>query len=72
MRTLIPFLANALHAMRPAGPAPMMSTSTLLSGINGLGDDDILWTLPKHKDEKDIAIWDKSSGFYALIVIILG
>ena len=58
MRTLTPFLANALHAMTPAGPAPMMSTSTWLSDIDGVGDD-ILWSSPKHKDEKDIAIWDK-------------
>ena len=57
MRTLTPFFANALHAMTPAGPAPMMSTSTWLSGIDGVGDDsdrDILWTLPKNQDEKDI------------------
>lgn len=59
MRTLTPFLANALHAITPAGPAPMMSTSTWLSaGIDGVGDD-ILWTSPKYKDQKDIAIWDK-------------
>lgn len=56
MRTLTPFFANALHAMTPAGPAPMMSTSTWLSGIDGVGDD-IMWALPKKKDEKDIAIW---------------
>ena len=40
MRTLTPFLANALHAMTPAGPAPMMSTSTWLSDIDGVGDSD--------------------------------
>ena len=41
MRTLTPFLANALQAMTPAGPAPMMSTSTWLSDIDidGVGDD---------------------------------
>ena len=55
MRTLTPFFASALHAMTPAGPAPMMSTSTWHSGIDGVGDDrDILWTLPKNQDEKDI------------------
>lgn len=27
----MPFLARALHAMTPAGPAPTMRTSTLLS-----------------------------------------
>ena len=48
MRTLTPFFANALHAMTPAGPAPMMSTSTWLSDIDGVGDD-ILWISPKHK-----------------------
>ena len=40
MRTLTPFLANALHAMTPAGPAPTMSTSTWLSDIDGVGDSD--------------------------------
>ena len=60
MRTLTPFFANALHAMTPAGPAPMMSTSTWLSGpIDGVLGDDILWTSPNHKDGKDIAILDK-------------
>ena len=34
MHTLTPFLANALHAMTPAGPAPMISTSTWLSNGN--------------------------------------
>ena len=72
MRTLTPFLANALHAMTPAGPAPMMSTSTWLSDIDGVGDD-ILWTPSKYEDGQDIlvVIWDKvkiPSVFYAALI----
>ena len=35
MRTLIPACARAFAHMRPAGPAPMMRTSTKLSGGSG-------------------------------------
>ena len=66
MRTLTPFLANALHAMTPAGPAPTMSTSTWLSDIDGVGDD-ILWTSPMHKDGKDIAIWNNVKKVFRLL-----
>jgi hypothetical protein len=47
IRTLTPFFANALHAMRPAGPAPTMSTSTWLSDIDEEGGN-VLWN--RHKD----------------------
>jgi hypothetical protein len=59
MRTLISFLANALHAMTPAGPAPMMSTSTWLSDIDGVGDN-ILWKRQSKENGQNIAIWVNS------------
>jgi hypothetical protein len=37
IRTLTPFLASALAAMSPAGPAPMINTSTSHSLIVDVG-----------------------------------
>ncbi len=37
MRTSTPLLASALHAIKPAGPAPIISTSTcFIFGVNGI------------------------------------